>query len=55
MLANLLENIIKHNNVKILATTESTLKLNGYIFASRGQHLFKNVFTVAELNKVFYV
>ncbi|KAF2894156.1 hypothetical protein ILUMI_12010 [Ignelater luminosus] len=50
MLAELLNNI-KHSNIGILVTGESILKLNEYIFTSRGQHLFKNVFNISELNK----
>lgn len=51
MLAELLNNI-KYSNIGILASSESILKLNEYIFTSRGQNLFKNVVNISELNKV---
>lgn len=43
----------KHNLIAILATAESTSKLNSRIFGTRGQRqLFKNVFNIADLDKV---
>lgn len=50
-LADAFENYLSANRISILATSESLDKLNQHIFSSRGKHLFKNVFALADLNK----
>ncbi|KAK5645874.1 hypothetical protein RI129_004338 [Pyrocoelia pectoralis] len=51
MLANILMESIKSNNINIIATSATLLKLNERIFSSRGRHLFKTVFEISELKK----
>lgn len=51
MLARILEWELKHNKVMVLGTTTS-LDLNQKIYASRGKHLFKNIYNVPDLTKV---
>jgi peroxin-1 len=51
MLEQLFQKFCEHNAVGILATAESTSKLNKNIYTTRGNHLFKNVYNINELNK----
>lgn len=55
MLEQLFQKFCEHNAVGILATAESTSKLNKNIYTTRGNHLFKNVYNINELNKVSFV
>ncbi|XP_022913613.2 peroxisomal ATPase PEX1 isoform X1 [Onthophagus taurus] len=52
ILASLFNDLLKKHFIQIIATAESTLKLNKNIFDSRGVHFFKNIFTIKELNKL---
>ncbi|KAF5273559.1 hypothetical protein FQR65_LT04557 [Abscondita terminalis] len=52
MLANLFEENLKSNKICIIATCNSILNLNEYIFASRGLHLFKNIYEINDFTKV---
>ncbi|KAJ3654628.1 hypothetical protein Zmor_013803 [Zophobas morio] len=51
MLEGLFNQFCEHNAVGILATTESTSKLNKHIYATRGNHLFKNVYNIDQLQR----
>nr|CAI5864554.1 unnamed protein product [Callosobruchus analis] len=51
MLHNFLKPYIAKHAIGICATSESLDKINKNIYSSRGSHIFKNVFTISELNK----
>lgn len=51
-LADMIQRYSKRNLIAVLATAESTAKLNVRIFGTRGKRqLFKNVFDIADLDK----
>lgn len=52
MLHNFFKLFSEPNKIGICATSESVEKLNKHLFYSRGSHLFKNLYTIAELSKV---
>ncbi|XP_076269258.1 peroxisomal biogenesis factor 1 isoform X2 [Rhynchophorus ferrugineus] len=51
MLCNLLWTYTETNKIAVLASVESLSKLNRYIYRSRGNHLFKNIFGLNDLTK----
>ncbi|KAI4464803.1 aaa-family atpase [Holotrichia oblita] len=51
MLVDLFEHYLNNNYIMLAATAESTFKLNHHVFMSRGNHIFKNIFSIDELNK----
>ncbi|KAK9736274.1 AAA+ lid domain [Popillia japonica] len=51
MLVDLFEHYLSNNYIMLVATAESTFKLNQHLFMSRGNHTFKNIFSIDELNK----
>ncbi|XP_028136564.1 uncharacterized protein LOC114331258 [Diabrotica virgifera virgifera] len=51
MLYNFLKLVSPLNKITILASSESTDKLNKNIYTSRGNHLFKNIYSIEELTK----
>lgn len=53
MLENIIESELKDNKIMVIAATES-IDLNEKLFASRGKHYFKNVYSATDLNKVNY-
>ncbi|XP_056646462.1 peroxisomal ATPase PEX1 [Diorhabda sublineata] len=52
MLYILLRRVTGVNKINILASSESTDKLNKNIYSSRGTHLFKNIFSIEDFVKV---
>lgn len=52
MLHDLFQSNCENNLIGIIATCESTMKLNSYIYTSRGSHLFKNLFSIDSFKKV---
>lgn len=52
MLYILLRRVSHFNQINILASCESTDKLNKNIYSSRGIHLFKNILSIADFIKV---
>lgn len=52
MLHNFFKLFSDPNKIGICATTESIEKLNKNLYSSRGNHLFKDLYTIRELNKV---
>ncbi|KRT83638.1 AAA protein [Oryctes borbonicus] len=55
MLVDLFENYLNNNLIMVVATAQSTSKLNDNLFASRGNHVFKNTFNIGELSNVSYI
>lgn len=55
MLVDLFEHYLSNNYIMLVATAESTFKLNQHLFMSRGNHTFKNIFSIDELNKVHII
>ncbi|CAH1979790.1 unnamed protein product [Acanthoscelides obtectus] len=51
MFHNFLKPYITKHVIGICATSESLEKLNKNMYSSRGSHVFKNVFTISELDK----
>lgn len=54
MLSELIEHCQRSNQISVIATCESIMKINDNILSPRGKHLFKNVFTIPELTKVLF-
>lgn len=52
MLVDLFEHYLKGNFILLVATAESTSKLNQYLFMPRGNHVFKTILCIDELSKV---
>lgn len=52
MLSEMIETHQKLNKISVIATGESTMKINEHVLSSRGKHLFRNVFSITELDKV---
>lgn len=52
MLSELIDLCQKTNQISVIATSESIMKVNDNILSPRGKHLFKNVYTISELTKV---
>lgn len=53
-LSELLEEFQFSNSVSVIATAPSVLKINSSLLVPRGQHIFKTVLEIPELNKVSY-
>ncbi|RZC38937.1 peroxisome biogenesis protein 1, partial [Asbolus verrucosus] len=51
MLEGVFQSFCEHNAIGILASASSTSKLNKNIYATRGNHLFKNVYSINQLSK----
>jgi hypothetical protein len=51
-LSELLEEFQSSNSISVIATAPSLLKVNSSLVAPRGQHIFKTMLEIPELNKV---